>query len=678
MSSWLHAIPEIVFVLAVLGVPGLVVAGALRFRAWDAVGLSVPLSLGVLAVADEVSLHGHIRWGLPVILGSTVGIAVICAGCMWLSDRYLARHARPTNGVVDGVVWTTRQHQLAALATLGAAIVGGIAVARGIGTPGSINQTFDGAFHVNSINAVAEHHLASPALFSGLSDGGQGGGFYPPTFGAVAGLLVIYTSVNAIAAANITALAIAILWPLTVSIAIRRLARPTAFGYAIAMIGAVTVGLFPALLLRFGTLWPNALSYLALAPAMVVLLRLFELDQAEGGADDAHGRPPWLATLLVAVIAVPGVVFAHPGAAYMIFYLAVPALIWFGWRRLVIRSSRDFRGRAIAAVGTVAAVAALFVAAVWVSSRIPAIASVRHKYWPPTQGWDQAAGHVLFLGSNLSSPNLPMALLAIIGICFAVRHARGRFLIAGYLIIGVMAVCSSAIQTPATMRWTGFWYNDPFRIFAALPILALPLVAVGADALRDELRVRVDGALEAGLVRWPSRWLTVGVASGLVVGLGVFALQAGLGTRKVTNVVAHSYAQAPHQLVDSDEAAMFSRLKDKVPQGEAIAGDPFTGEILAGVLSGHPIIYPTFGQPSSADRVLVATKFDRYQSDPAVCAAVKRLKIGVIVAGPRYFMETASRQAWYPAFDQVASISGLTVLDSGGGATAYRVGACKS
>lgn len=677
MSGWLSSTPDVLFVLAVLGVPGLVLARSLRFGLWDAVGLSVPLSLGVLALANEASIHGHLRWGLAVIAGTTIVLALLGLMVVRVGDRLLGTTPAHADAV-EGAVWSARQHQIAVLATLGAAVVGAIAIARGIGSPASINQTFDGAFHVNSINAVAQHHLASPALFAGLSSGSSsGGGFYPPTFGAVAGLLALYAGVNAINAANITAVAIAILWPITISIAVRRIARPTAFGYAIAMAGTVTVGLFPALLLRFGTLWPNALSYLALAPGLVVVLRLFELDQAEGGANDSHGRTSWLATLLVSLIAIPGLIFAHPGAAYMLFYLAIPALIWFGWRRFVVRSQRDFRGRALMGTAVFVVVGVFFVGAVWISAQIPTIASVRHMYWPPTQSWDQAAGHVLFLGSNLSSPNLAMAVLALAGILFGLRHARGRYLIATYSIIAVMAVWTAAVQTPSTMRWTGFWYNDPFRIFAALPVLALPLIALGADGLRDHIRDWVGRFLEAGHVRWPSRRISVPVAAGVIVCLGVLLLQEGLGTHRISDTVARSYAEAPHQLVTPGEAAMLRRLKDEVPVGRAIAGDPFTGEILAGVLSGHPIVYSTFGQPRTKDRVLVAEQFDQYRSNPQVCAAVKRLGIGVVLSGPRFFMETRGRQGWYPAFDSVATIPGLTPIDSGGGAVAYRVGSCQ-
>lgn len=688
MSSWLNATPEILFALAVLGIPGLVLALCLRFRAWDAIGLSVPLSLGVLAFANEASIHGKLQWGLPVVVSTTAVLAIVCLVCVWLGNQVVARRGPSEAPSTAGFSWSRAQHQIAAIATLGAAIVGAIVVARGIGTPHSLNQTFDGAFHVNSINAIALRHSAAPGVFSSLTNPGETGGFYPPTFGAIGGLLVIATGINAISAANIAAVAMAMVWPLTVSIAVRRIARPTAFGYSIAMVGAVTVSLFPALLLRFGTLWPNALSYLALAPALVVLIRLFGLDRRgstaeRGGSAGERGgiagdRMPWWSTVIVALIALPGLVLAHPGAVFMVFYLTMPVLIWFGWRRFVTESSAGPRAKTLGAVGTLAVVGLFFVGMVWASSRVPTVASVRHQYWPPHETWDQAIGQVLLLGSGLSSPNAAMAVLVVVGIYAALQHAGGRFLTACYLIVATLSVLSASVQTPATMRWTGFWYNDTYRLFAALAAVILPLVALGADAVRDALCDAARRLLPPDSWRWPSTHLSTGVAAGIVVCLGVVALQGGLGTRNVSNVIALSYAQAPRPLVNPAEEAMFKRLAKQIPAGQVIAGDPFTGEVLAGVLSGHAVVFPTFGHPRVPDLQLVGTRFNQYRTDPMVCAAVKRLRIAVVVTGHHFFMETPARRAWYAGFDNLAAIPGLTEIDSGGGATAYRVGNCRS
>lgn len=676
MSSWLHATPQILLAVGILAVPGLVVGLSLRLRLWDAVGLSAPLSLGVLALANEGASHAGIRWGLPVIVGTTMVVAALCLACVLLFDRSRGR-ATSAGARADAAGWAGWQHGIAALVTLGAAVVGAIAVARGIGTPHSLNQTFDGVFHVNSINAIAQHHSAATSVIAGVTNPGLPGGFYPPTFGGAGGLLVIYGGVNAIEAANIMAVAMTAVWPLTLSIAVRRFARPRVFGYSIAMVGAVTVALFPALLLRFGTLWPNALSYLALAPALVVLLRLLALDGAGRGEPPAD-RLPLLATWIAAAISIPGLALAHPGAVYLVFYLAIPALIWVGWHRFVIQSTAGPHKRALAGVATVGVVGVLFVGVVWASSHISSIESVRHQYWPPVERWDQAIGQVLLLGSPLNPPNLALAVLALSGAFVALRSPIGRYLLASFVIVAAMAVATSAIQTHATMRWTGFWYNDPYRLFAALAAIVAPLVALGADELRSQLAVGIGRLEGAGVLRWPSRYLSASVAGGLVVCVGIVGLQGGLGTRKISNVVSSSYANAPHHLVNAGEAAMFERLKTKIPAGMTIAGDPFTGEALAGVLSGHPVIYATFGQPRVPDRQLVAAEFSAYQESRDVCAAVKRLKIAVVITGRHYFMENANRHRWFAGFDRLAHTPGLTKIDSGGGATAYRVGNCRS
>ncbi|HWU32096.1 MAG TPA: DUF6541 family protein, partial [Marmoricola sp.] len=275
MTSWLAVLPEIAFMVAILGLPGLLVARCLQFRWWDAIALSTPLSLAVLALANIASILTGMRWGLLVVVLATVGTVLACVLVMRTLGPVVARsslgQAHVEGRRVIGVMWDRRAEVIAILATVAAAIVGAIAIARGTGTPHTLNQTSDAAFHVNSISAVAQQHRASPSMLSNLGYPFGSGGFYPPTFAAAVSLLVTYAHVSPVVAANVSSVAIAILWPLTVSIAVRRLARPSAFGYLVAMVGAVTVSLFPAVLLAWGTVWPNALSVLALAPALVMV-----------------------------------------------------------------------------------------------------------------------------------------------------------------------------------------------------------------------------------------------------------------------------------------------------------------------------------------------------------------------------------------------------------------------
>ncbi|HWU32148.1 MAG TPA: DUF6541 family protein, partial [Marmoricola sp.] len=136
MDDWLKVFPQFLFMLAIFALPGLLVALSLRFRLWDAIGLSVPLTLGVLGVANVVSTRGALSWGMPLVSSTTA--VMIALGGMWSIGRafWLGRRPgriAPSVRDVDGERWSRRQQIIAAAVTLGAALIGAFVVARGIG-----------------------------------------------------------------------------------------------------------------------------------------------------------------------------------------------------------------------------------------------------------------------------------------------------------------------------------------------------------------------------------------------------------------------------------------------------------------------------------------------------------------------------------------------------------------
>ena len=686
VSEWLSVTPQILFALAVCVVPGFAIAVGLRFRWWDAASLSVPLSIGALALANIASIMLDVRWGLPVVVVTTAVVAVACWGGRFALAKACAGHRKAlpvavtsASGEVDGVRWTARrQHLVAAAATLAAVGVGAFAVARGIGTPDALNRTWDGVFHVNAIDAISQAHTASPSFVAHLGGAGGTDSSYPPTFAAFAALLVMYVGVNPYVAANVAAVAIAALWPIAVSIAVRRLARPTAFGYVVAMIGAVTVGLYPSLLLEWGTVWPNAMSVLALPGALVLATRLVGVDRRRGG-EDPHGRLAWMPALIAAAVIAVGMVLVQPNVLFALMYLGLPLVGWAAWRRWHPAGARPRTKVLLGLVGVGVLLAALY----WLiqlSHLNPSIRSIARFYWEPQEDVWGALTQVFQLTSSKSHPNIAFACLVVVGIVVALRYARGRYLVLSYAIVVVLCVCAAAIQNDATMLLTGYWYNDPLRLYAMLPAIALPLAALGADAFRDLLR--------AGVERWGSRLLgaaprwtpTAATIAAIGVCAGIVALQSGIGTARISDSVVRGYAYSPGGLVSPGQALMFKRLEseDKVPAGMSIAGNPYTGEVLAGVLSGHPVVYPTFHNPGDPVRAFVGLKFRSYQADPVVCEAVKSLNIGVVVTGRIYGPRVNHWHDLFVGFDDMASIPGLTKIDSGGGATAYRVGECET
>ncbi|HWU32147.1 MAG TPA: DUF6541 family protein, partial [Marmoricola sp.] len=253
-------------------------------------------------------------------------------------------------------------------------------------------------------------------------------------------------------------------------------------------------------------------------------------------------------------------------------------------------------------------------------------------------------------------------------------------LTATYCLIALLCFFA-AVQLRLTMYLTGYWYNDSPRLFAILPVVGLPLAVLGADALRRAVQQVLSRRLGRDNLSWRNRRIALSTASGLVVCLGIVLLQAGLGTARVSQVVAvTNQCSGPACLVTQGAQKVYAQLAQTMAPEETIAGDPFTGEILAGQLAGHSAIYVTFGASKDPTAALVGLRFRYYREDHLVCAAVKTLNIGVILTGRKFHGETPEKRAPFVGFnfgEDPASI-GLTKIASGGGLTAYRVGSCNS
>ena len=401
MSSWFEVLWPLVLASLLVVVPGLVVALAGGFRRESALGVAPALSLGVLAVADIVAARLHWSWGLPVIAVVTVA-AALGALLVWrmaptVETRLGVIRRRPDSATAAQSWWY-------AAVTLGAVLAGGYVIARGIGDPDAINQTYDAAFHVNAIELVAQHASAAPDVVASTSSPDVPAGFYPPLFHGIAGLLVMVTGITAIGAANVLAVVIAgVVWPLSVTFLVRALLGNSRLAHLVAMMGSVLIGLFPALLLSFGVLWPNALSIASL-PAVVGLLAI-----GLRIAPFEWVRPT--TALFAGAATLPGIYYAHPGAAFVVLAIAVPMVAASEARLVALWWPRGTRHRVFSGVLVVATI--LAAQAFWLLlGRIDSLNRVRAFQWATRATPDHALGEVVALGSPLSPDLWIFGLLA--------------------------------------------------------------------------------------------------------------------------------------------------------------------------------------------------------------------------------------------------------------------------
>lgn len=669
MSAWSGELPALGLVLAALVLPGLLVGLAMALRPLDALGAAPALSVGVLGVADLVAMQLGRDWGVGTVAWTTaallpVGMAVGGLS-LWWSRRGLGRGPvreqprRPHWG------WTLGSMVVAPLAAAAA-------VARGIGAPNLVNQTYDSPFHVNAIALVIATHSDSPATVESLGRSVGGPGFYPPLFHGLAALPGMALGTSPVVAANVTAVVMAAVWPLSVSLLLRRLIGPGLGQLLIGMLGSVVVTVFPVMLLVFGVLWPNTLSLLVLPAALALVARLVGMVRDPGGLG-------WPSALAAVLLMLPGMYLAHPGAAFALALLCLPMVVeaelrlvrraWSGtWQ---IRSPRRAATMVVAGTG-------LALLAGWlVLYTIPSLNAVRHFGWAPRETLPQAVGEVLFLGTPVSSPNIAYGVLALSGIIWCLRTGRYVWLAVLHVVIGVLAALAASTASGVVHLFTGFWYNDSYRVLAMVGVTTPVLAALGARPLLDWLTT-------AGRRQWALSW--VGQrgrrwAARLVFGLGIWVLGVGLvPLSHVERSVARDYdldqLGPGSTLVSEDDRTVYEDLRSQVPAGGIIAGNPWTGEAYAGVLSGHPVLWPQLAPENGADEALLAEHFRDFTTDPRVCAAVQRLHVAVVVTNSSRFWASDPRSSSYPGFDDLDGVAGLTLIERQGTAAAYRVGAC--
>ena len=131
-------------------------------------------------------------------------------------------------------------------------------------------------------------------------------------------------------------------------------------------------------------------------------------------------------------------------------------------------------------------------------------------------------------------------------------------------------------------------------------------------------------------------------------------------------------------MVTADEQVLYEKLATQIPAGETVLGSPFTGAQFSAIWSGHGVVIPHTSSNPTPDVALVSRRFKFFTTDRQVCAALKRLKVAVVVDDYDRFFATDKRQAGYSGLVNLNNTPGLTPIGHGVSAVIYRVGHCQS
>ena len=719
IDTWASTLAPALVAAALLVVPGLIVNLGLGARGFDALGLAPLTSLGVLAVGTLMVPAVVGRWSLAAVAGSLLLVTLVAvlgriAIAFWTGGRAADRPELSIPGLWRVAMghrpaprwWMPRRRTIWWLASAGlaAALVAANFVL-GVRDPDLPSQTIDAGFHYNAVLAVMQSGFPDGRHVAAAS-GAAVTGWYPPLWHDVTALSSSLTGVNVAIGANAVGWAIGgVVWPLSMVWLCSRILPHARLLTTMALglcCGAIT--LFPYIMLSFGVLWPNVLSLAAMPAAVALTLMVLHLmprspqaqediSSAGTAADGAtldeietaavqHGAAlgpglSWWTVVSVGLLGALGMFLAHPGALFALGIWAVIGAVMLSGRLVVLSRARGPRHlrRSLLWLLLGWSVGLCLWAAM---NLVPALNSVRDFDWPEQMTMTQAMGQALTLSTVITNANWILGVATLWGFYRLLKVPRLRWLLVSHVFLVFLYMLCAGSSSWLARELTGFWYNDAQRLAALIPMTAVPLAAVGITSGADALG-RVVGRVSLDVFgRLLSSRRALGIAAlGMLLVFSVIPHQ-GIGQGAAVLQDRYSNLNFFHHMVTADEQVLYERLATQIPASETVLGSPFTGAQFSSVWSGHGVVIPHTSSNLTPDVALVSAKFKSFTTDPQVCAAVKRLKVGAVVDDFDRYSTTDKRQAGYSGLIDLYNTPGLTPISYSDSVVIYRVGGCQS
>jgi len=457
-------------------------------------------------------------------------------------------------------------------------------------------------------------------------------------------------------------------------------------------------------MLSFGVLWPNVLSLAALPAAIALMFMVLNLMPRTPHAQDdinssgvaADGATldeceaaavqrglavgpglSWWTVLSVGTLGCVGMFFAHPGA---LFALGIWALVGAALlsSRLVVRS----RARGLRELRR----SLLLLSLGWTSglvlwaamNLVPGLNSVRDFNWPELMTMNQGMGQALTLSTVITRAHWVLGAATLWGFYRLMKVPRLRWLLVSHAFLVLLYMLAAGSPSWLARELTGFWFNDAQRVASMIPMTAVPLAALGITSAADVLARFVGRFSSEVLGRTLSSHRSLGIAAlvMLLLFVVIYPNQIGQGAAVLRDRYRNDVNA--HHMVTADEQRLYERLPSQLREGETVLGSPFTGAQFSAIWSRHGVVIPHTGSNPTPDVRLVSLRFKSFTTDPLVCAAVKRLKVGVVVDDTDRFQATDERQSSYSGLVDLQFTPGLTPIGQGATVVVYRVGQCQS
>ncbi len=636
----------VLLTVLVLWIPGAAALAASGSRGWVVVAVAPLATYGIAGVAGPVTSGIGAPWGGLSMVLATVAAALLGFGVRLLTRRW----AEDTSATPPG--WPLPQTVVVAAATGLAALIGSLAVLGGFKRLSTLPQDWDAAFHANGIAWIAN---TGDGGLTGMSRivwfGSAPPQYYPNSYHLIGAVITDLTGRDIPSVLN----ANTVLVPGILALGVAALCRHLG-SRALLAVGAVlvVVGVSSVYdMLWRGPLLPFAVGVVLIPALLVTLLEYLAAPRV----------PRRLPTLVPLSLAACGLFALHPGAFIAGALFAVP----------MIASAWIARPRAIVVDLLSLGIAALVAVVALLPHHLGSVQSATEATsdWPAVGTAAEGLGEALLFGHDSETVQVWFALLLLVGVITWLRLGTLRWIIVPAVLFVGLFVTAFASDAPALDALTRPWWNDRYRLIG---IAAIPLALLAGHAVAQihaagvAVTVKLVPATAARRVGAIVRWSVAGVIVAVLLGVTGASY---LGRNQ--ELMARNTGEGP--ALSSAEIEGLRVLGEMVPPGERVMNDQGDGSVWMYALGGA---LPVAGHYNQAlvdpDVKLLSQRFDDYDTDPAVRAAVERLDVRWVVIGRGFLREEegATRQ---PGLDDLGRVSELRLTYQNPDFSIYRINA---
>lgn len=658
--SWWHLGPSLLAAAAILFVPGLLVGGALGLRRLPLLAGAPALGVSLLALWAVAAQLAQVPYSPAGLVLVAVVVAAGIAGIRAIAGR----GRRSADAARVGARPRAAAEARALAAPLGAAGIAAVIIGwrlkGAFGRPENISQTYDNIFHLNAVRYGLETGDASSLTITRFLSDVDAPSFYPAAWHDLAIGVAQLNGGSIPFAVNATNIVLAaVVWPIGCIFLARQIFGPAARVALWSGVVSTAFPAFPLLMVDFGVLYPYMMS-LAILPTAIALL----VGVLRAARHQDHPAVPMGAALLLIL---PGLGLAHPSTVLAYLLLVSPLLLAvLGHRARRLAHSR-----------------ARVLAYLWPVALVILFLEILRRLWivvrplPEASLWEARATQAQAIGEALAAAPLgrPVAwvvlALTLAGLVILVRRGRPGWVSVSFaLACGLYVVANGTPFGDFRSFVTGVWYNDPFRLAALLPVLAVPVAVAAVLALHEWIERRATlltaGRSPRGIVRW-------GVPA-------VLAIVLGWSVQGEAMDAAEASASSQYRLTDDsallseDESRLLEQVDDVVPADESVVASPWTGASLVYPLADRESLTPYVFGARNEDVSLILERLSDVMEDPAVCEAVEsENSYWVLDFGLREVHGGAHPS---PGLLDLADNEGLEVAAEVGDARLYEITAC--